>query len=123
MRKISATMAACAAAVSLIGVGGGVAIAESQTAFACTIRTDPPNAGNNAKVGREGCANQIPGEGYIIEERDRWPDDDVGYEKIERAGVEWVWGSCENGRGGYYSEFYSSSGAYGNSAIRTRCSG
>jgi hypothetical protein len=53
-------------------------MAESNSVLACTLRVDVPNVNNDAHVGREGCSNQIEGEGRIREDRTWWPDDTVG---------------------------------------------
>ncbi|MFI7520112.1 hypothetical protein [Micromonospora globbae] len=120
MRKISRALVTGAAALTLVGVGAGVAVAGSNTALACTIRVDVPDAWNDAITGREGCSNTIPGTGYIMEDRNNWPDDEVG-SKSFNAGTAWVFGSCGNGYGSYYSKFNSSSGASASSSRALRC--
>lgn len=110
-----------AAATTLVGAGVGTAVAGSTSeGFACVIRTDPPDANNNAYVGRYGCSGTIAGRGYVLEDRPAAPDGQVGY-KYFQAGMAWVNGSCGNGNGQYYSEFDSSSGATAQSARRERC--
>lgn len=98
----------------------GVAVAETAVTQACTIRADVPNSANDAVVGRSGCSNTVSGTGRIKEYRNNFPDDVVG-SRTFNAGLAWVYGSCGNGTGSYYSEFSSSSGAYGKSATVTTC--
>lgn len=120
IRKIIATSGV---ALALLGTGIGIAAAEqasSNSPQACYIRTDIPDWENDARVGREGCANTLSGTGRIKENRPNFPDDVVG-ELTFQAGVRWVFGSCGNGPGYYYSEFSSSSGAFGQSADGYRC--
>jgi hypothetical protein len=121
MRKISRALITGAVAFSLVGVGAGAAMAESYSALACTLRVDVPNVNNDAFVGREGCSNQIEGEGLIREDRSFFPDDTVGSRSGSDWGVHVVFGSCGNGEGDYYSEFRSSSGAMAQSSRAERC--
>lgn len=121
MRRFSRALITGAVALSLVGVGAGIAVAESRSALACTLRVDVPNVNNDAYVGRSGCSNQIEGVGLIREDRTFFSDDTVG----ERTGADWgvhvVYGSCANGKGDYYSEFRSSSGALAQSSRAERC--
>lgn len=101
----------------------GITIAASESASAgtqCHIRTDIPDAANDAYVGRSACSNKISGTGRIKEDRRYMPDDIVGSATF-KAGVKKIYGSCGNGVGRYYSEFSSSSGAFGQSARTTTC--
>lgn len=90
------------------------------TVLACTFRADVPDSDNNAVTGREGCSNTIPGTGRIFEDRNNWPDDEVGKKDFD-AGTALVDGSCGNGRGNYYSKFNSSSGGSAESSRAQRC--
>ncbi|MEU5940937.1 hypothetical protein ABZ807_17485 [Micromonospora sp. NPDC047548] len=120
MRKISRALATGVFAFTLVGVGAGVAVAGSNTVQACTLRADVPDSDNNAWVGREGCSNTVPGTGYIYEDRNNWPDDEVGKKSFD-AGTALVDGSCGNGKGNYYSKFKSSTGASAESSRAERC--
>lgn len=100
--------------------GVSVAAAGGQESLACTIRVDVPNSSNDAIVGRSGCSNTIPGTGFIREDRTVLPDDTVGSRTFD-AGLATVNGSCGNGRGSYYSQFNSSSGASAQSSRAIRC--
>ncbi len=108
--------------LTVILTSGGITIAMVESSVAhskCHIRTDIPNAANDAYVGRSACSNRISGTGRIKEDRNNWPDDIVGQATFQ-AGLKMIYGSCGNGRGRYYSEFSSSSGAFGQSSrIRT----
>src|SRR5699024_4862676 len=92
-------------AAAVLGGGTTVAMAETESApNACVIRADVPNAANDAIVGREGCSNRIPGTGRIVESRLFLPDDVVGERYKGNSGTMWVYGSCGNGVGNYFSE-------------------
>jgi hypothetical protein len=121
MRKVSQALITGAAALSLVGVATGVAMAAPPSTLACNIRVDVPNSGNDAVVGREGCSNTVDGTGRVREDRNNWPDDTVGEVSGGGWGVKTVNGSCGNGRGTYYSDFRSSTGASGESSRATRC--
>lgn len=121
MRKISQALLTGVAALSLIGAAAGVAMAESASIQACTLRADVPNSNNNAVVGRSGCSNTVDGVGRVREDRNNWPDDTVGEVKGGGWGTKTVNGSCGNGRGTYYSDFKSSTGASAESSRATRC--
>lgn len=122
MRKISRALITGAAALSLVGAAAGVALADSpSTTLACTLRTDVPNSGNDATVGRAGCSNTVDGVGRVREDRNNWPDDTVGEISGGGWGVKSVNGSCGNGNGSYYSDFRSSTGASAESSRANRC--
>ncbi|MFY1686323.1 hypothetical protein [Plantactinospora sp. WMMB782] len=120
-KKISQALITGVAAFGLVGVAAGVAVADSSSALACTLRADVPNSNNDAVVGREGCSNTVDGEGRIREDRNAWPDDTVGSISGGGWGTKTVNGSCGNGRGSYYSDFKSSTGASAASSRATRC--
>lgn len=80
-----------------------------------------PNSSNDAIVGREGCSGTVDGVGRVREDRNNWPDDTVGSVSGSGWGTKWVYGSCGNGNGTYYSDFRSSTGASAESSRATRC--
>jgi hypothetical protein len=121
MRRIAHALVTGIAAFGLVGVAAGVAMADSPSAMACTLRTDVPNSSNDAVVGRSGCSNAIDGTGRIREDRNNWPDDTVGSISGGGWGLKTVNGSCGNGRGSYYSDFKSSTGASAASSRAVRC--
>ncbi|MEK0373251.1 hypothetical protein [Corynebacterium mastitidis] len=119
-KKYRSIMSTAAAAMVVVG---GIVVAGVESAHAaggCHIRTDVPDAANDATVGRVGCSNSVWGTGRIKEDRNNFPDDVVG-SKGFMAGVAIIYGSCGNGKGKYYSEFSSSSGAFGQSSRTTTC--
>jgi hypothetical protein len=120
MKNSAKTSLAALATVALTAIGGGIAVAESTSMMACTMRADQPNKYNNAVVGRENCAEPRLVDGYIYEDRGIFPDDIVGHKEF-RGGVSTVNGSCGNGQGEYYSRAVSSSGASAKSAAVDRC--
>lgn len=113
---------AAGAALALTLTGVTIASIESSSAATagCHIRTDLPNAANDAIVGRSGCSNTISGTGRIKENRRYMMDDVVGEDTFD-AGVKMIYGSCGNGKGNYYSEFSSSSGAFAKSSSVLTC--
>ncbi|KQB83592.1 hypothetical protein Cocul_01662 [Corynebacterium oculi] len=69
------------AAAAVMAVAGGMFVAGVESAHAaggCHIRTDVPDAANDATVGRAGCGNALWGTGRIKEDRSNFPDDIVG---------------------------------------------
>ncbi|MGH3750390.1 MAG: hypothetical protein ACRDT8_23670 [Micromonosporaceae bacterium] len=121
MKSSTRSALVVAAALAFASLGGGIAFADDASTTSCVLRADPPNTANDAIVGREGCASNIPVTGYIKEDRNNWGDDTVGSRSFT-GGIAWVYGSCGNGSGYYYSQVNSSSGATAQSARRYRCS-
>lgn len=124
MRRVSRALVLTAAAFAVVGTGAGVAAAESASddaSIMCTLKVDQPNSSNDAEVGRSGCGNTLDGKGQILEDRNNWPDDAVGTTEGSGWGVKWVYGSCGNGDGMYYSQFESGSGANAQSSRVRRC--
>lgn len=111
-------------ALAVLMLAGGASIASAdggQDVQACALRADTPNLANDATVGREGCVTiAVDSVGYIKEDRSGFPDDIVGDATFD-AGTQKIFGSCGNGRGAYYSQFNSSSGATAQSSRVTRC--
>lgn len=124
VRRMSRALVFAAAAFAVVGTGAGVAAAESASddvSIMCSLRIDVPNSGNDAQVGRANCGNTLDGKGTVVEDRNNWPDDTVGVTQGSGWGVKWVYGSCGNGEGTYYSAFESGSGASAQSSRVKRC--